>query len=531
MTIDKSWQQRLLTARYSREVCLAALRGEAVPNALGDPVHRLCLIRGIRYHYPFGAELRGVLPEFTRALNASSIMSDVIPDMNSPDEIPYCIWHPRVASEDTYRQLVARFPDMAYQVGRACAVAGYNALYKELDILPDAHIAEEAREGGNLELFDWIMSQPARYSIMDDYELRIRSENRQPVPLNGDTAVRWMLDVKQGFTDSNAIYEEINGKLYPGLFDTMGYYHNMFNLTEDMNIDERDSSIADARLLANRLEVSLLSSPLPADLPTVQKDLLIVMAAYTGDVDRYARLRPPRQVTTEIACCVRGCYHSTFFALWWSRQPEPIESGIEKAISARFIMNNVLSRAPHKPWAIPYLIWWPTVARPTTYRHLAALQPDMLPQIVYATIYANYRDLFDELLPRTSPDSALLGIARQQRDTHYLEALEARVRSLSSPLLEYGGYDGWKCSLLGDLGRSDTYLAKTLSAGSVSTSFETPYNGTQCDGASVETAVMLPEAWQLPIDHPLDYGELDYEQWPPSSTSASAGGQWNKEGE
>ncbi|KAB8356344.1 hypothetical protein FH972_023928 [Carpinus fangiana] len=523
MDVDKPWQQRLLLARYSRDACLAALRGEAVPHALGDPVHRLCVIRGIRYHPSFGSELHGVLPVFTRALNARSIMSNVIPDFDSPDAVPYCIWHPQVASEQTYRQLVGRYPHMVYQVGRACAVAGYINLYKELDILPDAHIAEEARECGHRELFDLIMSQPVRYSIMDDYELRVKSENRQPVPLNGDTAVRWMLDVKQGFKDSNATYSEEDGELYPeGLFDEVGFEDKLFNITEDMNIDEHDSDYTAARLLVNRLEVSLLSSPLPTDLPTVQKDLLITMAAYTGDVDRYARLRRPRLIANEVTCCIRGIYHSSFFAIWWSQQPGRKPGDITTAINARFIMSNVLSRAPHKPFDTPYLIWWPTIARPSTYRRLATLQPDMLPQIVHAAIYASYKALFDELLPQTTPDRVLLEAAELKRDTHYLEALQARVQALGTPPADPKPGQWWKRHLMGDLGRSDNTVLKYLDATSVGVGFDIPYNGRQCDGAVVETVAMLPDAWRLKADDPRWLCELDYDEWPPGARQESA---------
>ncbi|KAK1855664.1 hypothetical protein CCHR01_01678 [Colletotrichum chrysophilum] len=35
---------------------------------------------------------------------------------------------------------------MRYQVGRACAVADYNKLYDELQLLPDVSIAEEAED-------------------------------------------------------------------------------------------------------------------------------------------------------------------------------------------------------------------------------------------------------------------------------------------------------------------------------------------------------------------------------------------------
>lgn len=35
---------------------------------------------------------------------------------------------------------------MCYHVGRAYAIGGYLALYRELDLLPDVSIAEEARD-------------------------------------------------------------------------------------------------------------------------------------------------------------------------------------------------------------------------------------------------------------------------------------------------------------------------------------------------------------------------------------------------
>lgn len=72
--------------------------------------------------------------------------------------MPYCIRYPEIATEDTYRRLARRYPSMAYHVGRACAVAGYLGLYKELNILPDTHIAEEARECGNIDIYNYIMS-------------------------------------------------------------------------------------------------------------------------------------------------------------------------------------------------------------------------------------------------------------------------------------------------------------------------------------------------------------------------------------
>lgn len=371
-------------------------------------------------------------------------------------------------------------------------------MYRELDILPDTHIAEEARECGNTELFELIMSQPARYSIMNDYELRVKPENRQPVPLNGDTAVRWMLDVKQGFKDSTSRWIEEDGELYEdGLFDEIGFEDKTFNITEDMNIDEHDSDRTASRPHVDRLEVSLLSTPLPTDLPMVQKDLLITMAAYTGDVDRYVRLRRPRRILKEHDCCIRGIYHSTFFALWWSRQPAQLRSfEITSAINARFIMNNVLSRAPFPANDTPYLIWWPTVAQPSTYRRLANIQPNMLTQSMHATIYAEYKDLFDELVARVTPHRVLIEAAEVKHDKHYLKALEARAASLGVEPVDYGPGEIWKRHVVENLGRSTTFVPKYLDIESIGTGFEVPYNGRQCDGAVVETMVMLPDAWR-----------------------------------
>lgn len=39
--------------------------------------------RDIRYQHGFGTELHGFLPEFNRAPNARSIMSNAIPDTNA----------------------------------------------------------------------------------------------------------------------------------------------------------------------------------------------------------------------------------------------------------------------------------------------------------------------------------------------------------------------------------------------------------------------------------------------------------------
>lgn len=84
-------------------------------------------------------ELCSHYPEIARARNARLIMSNVVPDngLEDPDRQPYCIWHPDLASEETYRELTRCYPTMRYQVGRTCAAAGYSGLYQELSLLPD----------------------------------------------------------------------------------------------------------------------------------------------------------------------------------------------------------------------------------------------------------------------------------------------------------------------------------------------------------------------------------------------------------
>jgi len=89
----------------NKDLQLSAICGERVPEDTEDATTRLSIIRGIRYYFGFAKELHGTYAPFTRALNARSIMSDVIPDMIHPGHFPYCIWHPEAASAATYREL------------------------------------------------------------------------------------------------------------------------------------------------------------------------------------------------------------------------------------------------------------------------------------------------------------------------------------------------------------------------------------------------------------------------------------------
>ncbi|KAK4496946.1 hypothetical protein PRZ48_011395 [Zasmidium cellare] len=508
---------RLHIKKYSKAEATAAIRGERIPDALGLPLLRLCTIRGIRYHDGFGQELRGVSPEFTRALNAREIMSDRIPHIeNLGEETPYCIWYPEVASEETYKQLVKKYPHMAYHVGRACAVAGYTDLFLELDILPEVHIAEEARECGNMTIFNHIMAKPVRYNVMNDYQTAVDISSPTASSLNADTAVRSSLNIKQGFTHATEP-EFLDGEDIFGLFDSDGYVEHMFNITKDMSIDIADS---EGHYYAERHDVAhsalltkLLTGPLPVDLPTVDKDLLICMAAYNGDIDRYDRLRRPKMVDGEIRCCVRGIYHNTMFAIWFSKRgAQP--GAILQAITARFIMNNVLSRVDVRNAHLPYLIWYPTIAAPTTYRKLAETAPKCLPQVLRACIVGDYVDLFDELVGNVEPDEAILKEASLSSNRHYEEALLDRAEVVG--MKKIASYERWKMCTRRSLEGSSTTLHKVMGwTGPWTDSGLSLYNGSKCDGSEVELLACLPEDWRIPADDEDEEKVLDYTNWPP----------------
>lgn len=268
--MESPHKKSLSNEKYNAKECLLAIRGQCIPQTLGEEITRLCVIRGIRYHPGFAKELHGLLPEFTRALNARDIMSNKIPEMNDPEDFPYCIWYPDTATEATYRALAARCPQMKYLIGRACAVAGHVKLFYELDLLPESHIAEEARDNQQWEIYEAIMKAEVRYNAMDDYT---RTVFDKPIRghLNGGAAVRSYLEIKNKYMrPSDDIWKLFCGR-------TLGY----FDIMEDDRVDEYYSET-----IPPKDDVShLLYTPLPADLPTMNKDLLIEMAAYYGDID------------------------------------------------------------------------------------------------------------------------------------------------------------------------------------------------------------------------------------------------------
>ncbi|KAL4811086.1 hypothetical protein BDV18DRAFT_5120 [Aspergillus unguis] len=416
---DIPFERRLAISKFDPEDCENAIHGRRVPATLGDPVHRYCAIRGIRYHHGFAQELRGVLPEFTRALNARDIMSGIIPTISDPEEMPYCIWHPDVPSEDTLQALVQRYPEMLYHAARACAVAGYIDLYKELDPLPEVHVAEEAgyasahkNNQGSREIYQLILSQPIKYSIMNDYERTFDISSRRVSPLNGDTAVCSSLEARTKYT-----YPEWDGNVPKKRPWEVLHY---FNITEDWGVDDHDCNAPKTP----DDDFLLLYSPLPTDLPLVNKDSLIAIAAYTGDIDRYARLRRPRRINAELGLVIRGIYHNPFFAKWWSSQiPESEDTLIRRAINARRIMSNDISWVTPDTEALPRMIYHPDFAKATIYETLARIEPRMYRSCLQACIAAGYDEAWDRLILDPPEEIEYLKPPRQPHEPEDLKLL------------------------------------------------------------------------------------------------------------
>ena len=423
---------------YYREAH-AAIRGERLPSDYSKGLY-LCVIRGIRHNEAF-ARSQAVVKLckklsgrcFARARNARLIMSNEIPKMETDDVKPYCFWHPDTPSEETLRQLARRYPEMVYLVGRACAVAGYDGLYHELDLLPEVSIAEEAREQssdnlGSKAIFEHIIKQPVCYAVLDDYTRSVNHKNpRCPAFMNGDKAVRSTLDVTVAPEDHwCASYLNLDNDWFP------------FDVAEDGHIAEVTTHASYNQAQQGRLppeHVELLYLPLPLHLPTIVKDPLIIMAAYEGNLDRYLRLRRPERIMVEHGAVLRGIYHNTTFAKWWSLQ-EDVECDVRAATLARFIMVNDLSHItetyPEDEEEIPGMICWPLIPAERTLEVLAKRRPDMHLQVAMACIAGNYKELWDKLAPK--PYIQLWDMASSGRDpsvrNHFVEYIERRASEL-----------------------------------------------------------------------------------------------------
>lgn len=159
------------------------------------------------------------------------------------------------------------------------------------------------------------------------------------------------------------------------------------------------------------------------------------MAAWSGNIDRYTRLRRPTMIHDELPCVIRGIYHHPFFAQWWLTQE--ISDSVRQAIYARLILNNDLSllndNTPDTD--LPVLIWFPKTAATSTYTELVRLRPSMTPQIACACITANYQGLFNSL--NATPYIFLWRAGERSRNSHYLEKIEQKATDLELDRREF----------------------------------------------------------------------------------------------
>ena len=478
-------QSALQDFRYHQSAILDAINGVRIPDYLGLEVIQLCVVAGIRRNAGFGHELRGLTPRFTRALNAQTIMySKDIPDMNDLEEFPYCIWYPSTPDRDTCRKLITQYPRMKYQVGRVCAVANYDDLYKELDILPEVGIAEEARGNGSEAIYSAIVKQPVKYAVFNDYSNSLVLENPPISLINGNTCVTALLDSKQLFKRPRAKHILESGR--------NGFEGRLYDICEDMSVDVERS---EPRSVDQSVVLPLLYSPLPVDLPTVDKDMLILSAAYHGNIDRYMRLRRPQKIEGELSCLIRGIYHDPLFAKFWSLQPvaEINDFRIQRAINARFIMTNDLSRiTPTTPVdELPYCIWFPQPAYDTVYEHIARLRPEMKLQAARACIVANYQQSFEKIDP--PHDSALVQEALGSRNPFFLKHLQAK-EAQGDTTGEDHEYEYWKfITIKSTLKPSTPTILGMLKASSIGTTQNWIYDGVQAEMSAVQVSICTPE--------------------------------------
>jgi hypothetical protein len=315
-----------------------------------------------------------------------------------------------------------------------------------------------------------------------------------------------MLEIKQRYeTPPEVMSKRKRNKLLswsPRSWGYEGFRERHFDITEDMSIDTYNGVVPPTD---QNVVIPLLYSPLPADLPTVQKDLLILWAALHGDIDRYARLRRPYRIRKETECVVRGIYHSPMFAKWCSlqRDDERLNSStVKAAINARFIMCNDLSRitTDTKREELPFCIWYPTFADPETYIALARRRPDMKVQTARACIVADYADAYREISPDF--DRSLLREAEGSPNPFYAQDLQEKKpdgsvcdeRYVSA--VEEGYIEPWKFATIQRTRVHVQYPPEVqgrIEWHDVVTCFDDVYDGLEADFRSIEVAICASE--------------------------------------
>ena len=250
-----------------------------------------------------------------------------------------------------------------------------------MGLVPCVEVAEEARastEPGSREIFNMIVGEPTRFSVMDDYTRTVH-EPRPGAFLNGDTQVRICLGYRRKLQRQEVIFvDEEEGECFLA-GDAVEDGKPAMDICEDMLVGLETNYPPPATGVDL---TDLLLNPLPADLPAVDKDVLIAMAAYNGDVGRYARLRRPAPLSWwERMFVIRGIYHNPLFGAWWARRPAEERRTVQAAVHARAIMSNDLTRitADTPDGEMPYFIWYPHWPNHNVLRALLRLKVRSVP--------------------------------------------------------------------------------------------------------------------------------------------------------
>jgi hypothetical protein len=197
-----------------------------------------------------------------------------------------------------------------------------------------------------------------------------------------------------------------------------------------------------------------------------------------------------------LACLIRGIYYNPFFAKFWSLQPtnELSDYRIRRAINARFIMSNDLSRitADTPQDDLPYCIWFPQPAYYGVYVALARLKPEMKLQAARACIVANYQPSYETINP--PHDTALVKEAQESPNTFYLQDLEDKQAKGNSTGENHSG-EYWKFLTIKDaLMPSTPTISSRVEVWSVGTTQHGIYDGIESNMSVVEVSLCTPDA-------------------------------------
>lgn len=121
-----------------------------------DPMELACIVHGVHFNLDFAYWCYKHMFENDNvqvAVSAKLIMND---DLRFVHPDVYCIWYPDLAKEETYSKLLEFEPEFKYHIGIACSLAGYTALFKQLDILPDINMLSNAKILGYNNIFEHI---------------------------------------------------------------------------------------------------------------------------------------------------------------------------------------------------------------------------------------------------------------------------------------------------------------------------------------------------------------------------------------